>query len=95
MDKKLRREIVETIKKAIAQAQEEQNERYLSSEDLSKQFGMFTKDWISRYGKYLPREQVTVESADGRRTSTRWGYPMKKIARMLRTGMLQIIKTNE
>lgn len=91
MDKQLRQEIIDTIRKAIQQVEEENNERYLSSEDLCKQFGMLTKDWVARNGKYLPRERIVIDGQSG----TRWGYPQKKIARMIREGKLRNINVHE
>lgn len=91
MDKQLKHEIMETIRQAIQQMEEESNERYLSSEELCKQFGMLTKDWVARNGKYLPRERIAIVGQGG----TRWGYPQKKIARMIREGKLRQIKTDE
>ena len=91
MDRALKREIMETMRMAILQAEEDVNERYLNTDELCKQFGMLTKDWVARNGKYLPRERVTILNPDGSTVSTRWGYPQKRISRMIKEGKLRWI----
>lgn len=95
MDKQLSRQIRDTVMMAILEAQEEFNERYLTADEVCKQFGMITKDWLARNGKYLPRERIIIASPDGSEVSTRWGYPAHKIARMLREGKLRVIHADK
>ena len=82
MDRLLRAEIVNEVKRAAQEALAVANERWLSADELCEQFAMFTPSWLKTYGKLLPRQQAQVTDGD-KVTSSRWAYPQHKIARMI------------
>jgi hypothetical protein len=67
-------------------------ERWLTADELCKQFGMISKEWLKEYGDTLPRERIIVEKLDGAKTRTRWGYPMHEINRMILDGRVKHLK---
>ena len=78
----LRAEIVGEVRRAMRVVMEEMEEKWISPEELSKQFYFFSPDWISKNGHLLPREKVNVLGGG----STRYGYPLHKINRMVAEG---------
>lgn len=93
MDKKLKEEIVATVRKAQMEAAEMYNERYVTGAELCKQIAMFSPNWLENFGWKLPRERITVTGEDGTSRSTRWGYPLHAIQRMIAEGKLRNIRT--
>lgn len=89
MDKTLRIEICAEVKKAVMEANESYTEVWLSADDLLKQFGMFTKEWLKRYGHTLPRTRAEVEDEDGTVHCTRWAYPRNKIQKLISTNKIK------
>ena len=95
MDRMLRAEIIAEIRKTMTEALEIANEQWLTGDELCRQFQMFNKDWLYRYGHLLPREHVVVADPDSNVSqATRWAYPQHKIARMLQEGQLRYIEAN-
>lgn len=93
MDKKLKEEIVATVRKAQMEAAEMYNERYVTGAELCKQIAMFSPNWLENFGWKLPRERITVTGEDGTSRSTRWGYPLHAIQRMIAEGKLRNLRT--
>lgn len=87
MDRTLRNEIRDAVQRAVADALVNCEERWISGQELCKQFQMFTPRWLKTYGDALPRRKVTV---DGH--STRWAYPQHEIATNLRNGVYDNLK---
>ena len=93
MDRKLREEIVATVQKATEAAMVKAGERWITADELCKQFQMFTKDWIDTYGDVLPRKKVNVtETISGKKRGTRWAYPRFKIAQNIVDGVYDDMK---
>ena len=93
MDRILRAEIVAEVKQTVAEVMEGADEVWLSPEDMSKQFSMFTPEWLRRNGELLPREKVRIVLADGAvKESRSWAYPKHKINRLSREGKLREIR---
>ena len=93
MDKMLRAEIVATVRQTVAEVMEGADEVWLSPEDMSKQFSMFTPEWLRRHGELLPREKVRIVLDDGTvKESRSWAYPKHKINRLIRDGRLREIR---
>lgn len=88
IDKLLRTELLSTVKKVMAEAMETQNERWLTGDELCKQFGMFSPSWLKAYGHKLPRERCEVDDG-GTTKCSRWAYPQHKIARMIASGEIK------
>lgn len=83
MDRLLRAEIVATVRQTLAEVMEGADEVWLTGEQLCERFGMFTQEWLYRYGELLPRERAEVTMKDGSVKGTRWAYPQHRIQRMI------------
>lgn len=83
MDKALKNEIMAVVRAAAQQVAEESEERWITGDELGRQFAMFTKTWLRYYGHKLPRTRAIVTDADGSEHATGWCYPQHKIARMI------------
>ena len=88
MDKLLRIEIINEVKRSMLESMEVENERWIYGEELSKQFQMFTPSWLKAYGHLLPRTRAEVDDK-GQTTCTRWCYPQHQIARMIDDGSIK------
>lgn len=84
LDKNTREAIANAVSNNIQSAMEVYKEEWLTSTELCKHFGMFTKDWLKEYGHTIPRERLEVHDASGQliRTS-HWAYPLHRIQRWL------------
>ena len=91
MDKELKRDIMATVRAAMQQVAEENEEVYLSKEQLLEQFGFLSESWLRRYGHLLPRTECQVED-NGVIHRTGWGYPRNKIQRMIMNNQLKFLK---
>ena len=92
MEKKLREEIVKEVTKAVEQAMMKAEERWLTADELCKQFQMFNKDFVDKYGDCLPRKRVHVTFLDGETRGTRWAYPQHQIAMNIADGLYDDMK---
>ena len=93
MDKKLREEITAEVQKAVTAAMMAVGERWITADELCKQFQMFTKDWVEKYGDVLPRKKVNVEcTISGEKRGTHWAYPQHEIAMNIRNGVYDDMK---
>ena len=91
MDRLLKAEIIGTVRKAMEDVMESNQESWLTGEELCKQFQMFTPGWLKRYGYKLPRTWAIITEDDGQQHSTGWAYPRNKIQRMAREGRLSML----
>lgn len=92
MDRKLREDVMAIVERAVTAAMLRVGERWLTADELCKQFGMFTKDWLEHYGDILPRKRISITTLDGKTRSTRWAYPQHEIAENLRNGCYNDLK---
>ena len=93
MDRKLRDDIMAEVQKATMAVMLKLEERWLTADELCKQFQMFTKDWVEEYGDILPRKKVRVEcTISGKKRGTRWAYPQHEIAQNIADGMYDDMK---
>lgn len=76
------------IASAVKESMEVYSERWLTADELCKQFGMFSRDWLKRYGHLLPRTRAEV-SDGGTVHASGWSYPQHKIARMVADGEIK------
>ena len=84
LDKETQAIISSAIERGIQSAMETSSERWLTADELCKQFGMFTKDWLRRYGHTVPRERLEVTDAStGETRCSHWAYPMHRIERWI------------
>lgn len=86
LDKDTRAAICQAVRQATAEAQEIYNEEWLTADQLSATVPLFTREWIRRYGKMLPRECVRFRTPDGVEHRANWCYPKNQILRMIREG---------
>lgn len=89
MDRQLRKEIIAEVAAAMREYLEVANERWLTGDELCKQFGMFTPSWLKMYGHTLPRQRAEVYDDGGQIRSSRWAYPQHQIARMVADGTIK------
>ena len=92
MERKLREEIVAEVQKAMTVALISLQEQWLTADELCKQFQMFTRDWLEKYGDILPRKRVKVTHMNGESRGTRWAYPRFQIAQNIVDGMYDDMK---
>ena len=92
MDRILRAEIVAEVKQTVAEAMEMYNEVWLPANKFLERFGMFTKDWLKEYGKYIPRQRMEVKDREsGTIRTSRYAYPQHLIERLIAEGKLQTL----
>ena len=77
------------LTRCLHDLRDENEEVWLSKEEFLKQFGMFTDDWLKKYGETLPRTPATVIDKNGAEHSTRFAYPRNKIQAMIRDGRIK------
>lgn len=76
------------IREVIYEAFDFRKEKWVTGDELCKQFQMFTLSWLKRYGHKLPRTRAVVTEEDGSTHATSWTYPVNKIQRMAHEGKL-------
>ena len=79
MDRQLRKDIAAEVAIAVRDTLAKTEERWLTADELCKHFGMISKEWLKEYGDTLPRQRFVVETLDGQKHRTRWGYPLHEI----------------
>ena len=79
IDRQLRRDIAAEVALAVRETLAQMEERWLTADELCKHFGMISKEWLKEYGDTLPRQRFVVETMDGQKHKTRWGYPLHEI----------------
>ena len=92
MDRKLREEILATVQKATETAMMTVCERWITADELCKQFQMFTKDWLEKYGDILPHTRIKVTHLNGDTRKTRVAYPQHQIALNIANGLYDDMK---
>lgn len=94
LDKKTKMEILSAVRAAVRQTLEEADEKWLTGEELCKQYQCFTASWLKRYGWMLDRTQATVIDENGVEHTTGWVYPKHRIQRMIAENRL-VFKMNQ
>jgi len=89
LDKETREAIAAAVMKAQMEAAEIYDEKWVTGAELCKTVAMFSKDWLDNFGWKLPRERIVVTDDEGKQRTTRWGYPLHTIQRMIREGRLR------
>lgn len=89
LDKMTREAIARAAAKAAVEVQEVYSERWVTGEELCRELGCFTPQFLKLYGRSLPRECVRVTDAEGNEHRTRWCYPLRRIRRMMAEGKLR------
>jgi hypothetical protein len=96
MDRAFKNEVLSVVRcavvKLLSDRRDELEEVWLTKEEFLKQFGMFTEDWLKRYGETIPRSQAVVMGVDGEAHTTRWAYPRNRIQRMIADGSIKQLR---
>ena len=79
------------IKKGMEKALGMYGEVWLTAEDVVKQFGMISEDFLKRKGKLLPRERVEYVGEDGMVHVGKWAYPRNRLQEMIQRGELRCL----
>lgn len=95
LDRDTQRMIAEAIEVGIKKGMEKALGMYvevwLSAEDVVKQFGMISEDFLKRKGKLLPRERVEYVGEDGIVHVGKWAYPRNRLQEMIASGELRCL----
>lgn len=96
LDKDTQDLIAAAIEKGIQRGMEKAmgiySEVWLTAEELVKQFGMISEDFIKRRGKLLPRERMEWQDKNGVVHPGCWAYPRNEIQRMIQAGELRCLQ---
>lgn len=80
-------ELKAVVRRAIEEEHEMYNEVWLTEKELIAQFGMFTHDWLKKYGQCLqPARAIVVDEMGVEHPTQRLAYPKHKIQRMIASG---------
>ncbi len=95
IDRQTRDAISQAISKGMMSRMETYEEVWVTGEQLCARMPMFSKEWLKRYGRLLPRERVELtDAASGTHITTRFMYPLHKLQRMTVMGELRHIVIN-
>ena len=90
------RDELNEVKMVVRRAMEEEREMYdevwLTEKQLLEQFGMFTHDWIKKYGHCLQPARAIVVDEQGVERRSSWAYPKHKIQRMIASGEIMKLR---
>ena len=78
-----------TLTRCLHELRDDNEEVWLSKEELMKQFQMFTEGWLKEYGELLPRTNGIVTDENGVSHATRYAYARNKIQEMIRDGRIK------
>lgn len=79
------------IKKGMEKALGMYGEVWMTGEEVVKQFGMISEDFLKRKGKLLPRERVEYVGEDGLVHVGKWAYPRNRLQEMIQRGELRCL----
>jgi len=75
------------VRRAIEEEREMYDEVWLTEKQLLEQFGMFTHDWLKKYGQSLqPARAIVVDEKGTEHPTQGWAYPKHRIQRMIASG---------
>lgn len=80
------------VRRAVEEEREMYNEVWLTEKELIAQFGMFTHDWLKRYGHCLQPARAIVVDEQGVERKSGWAYPKHKIQRMIASGEIMKLR---
>ena len=86
-------ELKTVVRRAIEEEREMYDEVWLTEKQLIAQFGMFTHDWLKKYGHCLhPARAIVVDEKGIEHPTQGWAYPKYRIQRMIATGEITKLK---
>lgn len=88
------KEVKAVVRRAIEEEREMYDEVWLTEKELIAQFGMFTHDWLKRYGHCLqPARAIVVDEQGIEHPTQRLAYPKHKIQRMIASGEIMKLRS--
>ena len=85
-------EVKAVVRRAIEEEREMYDEVWLTEKELLAQFGMFTHDWLKKYGQCLQPARAIVVDKQGVERRSGWVYPKHKIQRMIASGEIMKLR---
>ena len=86
-------EVKAVVRRAIEEEREMYDEVWLTEKQLLEQFGMFTHDWLKKYGHCLqPARAIVVDEQGVEHPTQGWAYPKHRIQRMIANGEIQKLR---
>ena len=85
-------ELKMVVRRAVEEEREMYDEVWLTEKELIAQFGMFTHDWLKKYGQCLQPAQAMVVDEYGVEHKTGKAYPKHKIQRMIASGEIMKLR---
>ena len=80
-------ELKAVVRRAVEEEREMYDEVWLTEKQLLEQFGMFTHDWLKKYGQCLqPARAIVVDEQGVEHPTQRLAYPKHRIQRMIANG---------
>ena len=81
------------VRRAVEEEREMYDEVWLTEKELIAQFGMFTHDWLKKYGQCLqPVRAIVVDEMGVEHPTQRLAYPKHKIQRMIASGEIMKLR---
>ena len=85
-------EVKAVVRRAVEEEREMYDEVWLTEKQLLAQFGMFTHDWLKRYGHTLNPSRAIVIDENGVEHRSGFAYPRNRIQRMIANGEIMKLK---
>ena len=86
-------EVKAVVRRAVEEEREMYDEVWLTEKQLLEQFGMFTHDWLKKYGQCLqPARAIVVDEQGVEHPTQGWAYPRNKIQRMIASGEIMKLR---
>ena len=80
-------EVKAVVRRAVEEEREMYDEVWLTEKQLLEQFGMFTHDWLKKYGQCLqPARAIVVDEQGVEHPTQGCAYPKHRIQRMIASG---------
>lgn len=90
MDKLLRAEIINEVRRAEREAHEMYGERWVTAKTLGQYVETMTERWLRDHGHLLGRtRQIVTNEATGEQVKSPWVYPLNAILRRTAEGDLK------
>ena len=81
------------VRRAVEEEREMYDEVWLTEKELIAQLGMFTHDWLKKYGQCLqPARAIVVDEQGVEHPTQRLAYPKHKIQRMIASGEIMKLR---
>ena len=86
-------EVKAVVRRAVEEEREMYDEVWLTEKQLLEQFGMFTHDWLKKYGQCLqPARAIVVDEKGIEHPTQGWAYPKHRIQRMIASGEIMKLR---